>query len=155
MTDVPSKRAFRSFRDFAGSVGHVIRGGKKLKAISSAFRERLMLVVTGINECSHCAVVHSKAARLAGVPDEEIERLLRGEVEDSPAEELPALRYAIEWARLDGAVTVEAGQAIEQQYGEKKAEAIEVALRTIRAGNLAGNSIDRFVNKVTFGRAPK
>ncbi|MHB9155626.1 MAG: carboxymuconolactone decarboxylase family protein [Endomicrobiales bacterium] len=36
------------------------------RGLSPAFRERLMLSVTGVNKCRYCSFVHAKAALSAG-----------------------------------------------------------------------------------------
>ena len=52
--------------------------------ISSAFRERLMLAVTSVNECRYCARVHSVEALKHGVDQPELEQILSGEFNECP-----------------------------------------------------------------------
>lgn len=155
MADPYGKRTFRSFADFAGGIGFVLINGNRLVALSGAFRERLMLVVTGINNCRYCAALHGKAAKLAGLTDQEVKDLLAGDLSSVPADEKSAVEFALAWAAADGEVGPEALDTLTTVYGEPKARAIIVALRAIRMGNLTGNTFDRVINKVTFGRAAK
>jgi AhpD family alkylhydroperoxidase len=60
-------------------------------AVSPALRERLMLVVTSVNQCHYCAVFHTRAAQLSGLTPSEVALLLVGDLQHAPASELPAL----------------------------------------------------------------
>lgn len=122
-----------------------IGGGKGL---SHAFRERLMLVVTGVNECRYCTFLHSQAARGTGIPEEQVRLLLAGKVDSAPSEEIPALRYALEWAEDDGRPPLDAWHDLASNYGADRARLIELALRMIRIGNLTGNTLDRGLHLV-------
>jgi len=63
-------------------------------AVSPALRERLMLMVTSVNQCRYCAAFHTRAAQLSGITPSEIALLLGGEFQHAPEFELPALVYA-------------------------------------------------------------
>ena len=71
-------------------------GGDKLTG------KRLMLAVTAVNGCRYCSYYHAQEALKAGLPDEELQMLLEGVVDDAPPEELPALLYAQHWAEAEG-----------------------------------------------------
>jgi AhpD family alkylhydroperoxidase len=121
--------------------------------ISPAFRERLMMVVTEVNGCRYCSAYHSALSVRAGVSTDELRTLLGGEIpQDSPAEELPALAYAQHWAQNDARPEPDAHRGLVETYGEEKAAMIDLILRMIRAGNLAGNSWDWFLDRISFGR---
>jgi AhpD family alkylhydroperoxidase len=63
-------------------------------AVSPALRERLMLVVTSVNQCHYCAVFHTRAAQLSGLTPSEVALLLGDDLQHAPASDLPALLYA-------------------------------------------------------------
>ena len=54
-------------------VGRIMKG----ELISPAFRERLMLVVTAVNNCRMCSAVHTKQALLSGLSRQETESFCR------------------------------------------------------------------------------
>ena len=67
-------------------------------------------------------------------------------------EQLPALLYAQHWAETDARPDAAARRVLLETYGPEQAEAVEVALRTIRIGNLAGNTLDYLLHWVSRGR---
>jgi AhpD family alkylhydroperoxidase len=152
------RRTYRSptelFRDLwailrrSPQVSHMMRG----RSLDAAFRERLMLAVTQVNNCRYCAYAHTRMALSEGVSAEEIEALGRGSYEGAPEAERPALRYAQHWAASDGRPDPQAAQDLRQRYGDDQAAAIELALRLIRVGNLLGNTWD--VVRIGFGSPP-
>lgn len=121
--------------------------------LSPAFRERLMLAVTAVNECRYCSYYHAGQALRAGVPEQEMRALLAGDLpEDVPGDECAGLLYAQHWAEADGKPEAEARQRLVNIYGESRAQAIEAVLHMIRIGNLLGNSADYWLNRLSFGR---
>jgi AhpD family alkylhydroperoxidase len=102
---------FRLFRrrhyQSAAQLGRDLRQLAALRAhppaaVSPALRERLMLVVTSVNQCRYCAAFHTRAAPLSGLVPGEIALLLGGDLQHAPASELPALLYAHGWATAGG-----------------------------------------------------
>ena len=129
-----------------------IRALMRGKIITPAFRERLMLVVTGVHRCRYCSYAHAREALSKGIPQEEIEALAQGMFEGSPCEEVPALLYAQHWAEANGEPEAQVREQVVAQYGERALEMMELALRMIRAGNLSGNTFDYLLYRVSFGR---
>jgi AhpD family alkylhydroperoxidase len=152
------RRTYRSFAQFRADVAFVGANARKLRPappggrLDPAFRERLMLAVTAVNRCRYCAYVHGQAAVQAGLSREETRRLLSGVVGDCPDEDIPALAYAQHWAEADGNPEPEAQQELAACYGVETAEQIEIALRMIRVGNLAGNTFDALLYFLSGGR---
>jgi len=129
-------------------IGLVMKGN----LISPAFRERLMLTVTSVNNCRFCSYVHSKQALLSGISREETEMLLKGVIENCPEKEVPALFYAQHWADTDANPDPKAKHKLIETYGKDTVEVIELVLRVIRMGNLVGNTCDYFFYRVSFAR---
>jgi AhpD family alkylhydroperoxidase len=121
-------------------------------AIAAGFRERIMLVVTGVNRCRHCAWGHGILAQLAGLSQEEIGRLLALDLEDCARDEVPGLLFAIHWAESDGKPAAEAGHALDAAYGREAARQIEAAVLLIHAGNRFGNTYDYWLSRISGGR---
>ena len=141
LTDV---RAIMSRRDLLRST---MRGG-----LDAAFRERLMLVVTGVNGCRYCSYAHARQALSEGISAEEIEMLGETAFHGSPSEEVPALLYAQHWAEADGDADPAVRTSVVDHYGEEMVERIEIVLRMIRVGNLMGNTFDYLLHRLSFGR---
>jgi AhpD family alkylhydroperoxidase len=121
--------------------------------LSPAFRERLMMVVTEVNGCRYCSYYHARLALQAGISQDELRELLAGSIPpDAPQDELPGLAYAQHWAEANAHPDPEARQRLVEIYGGEKAEAIEIALRMIRGGNLLGNLWDYWLFRLSFGR---
>lgn len=120
--------------------------------LSSAMTERLMLVVTSVNQCRYCASFHTEVARLSGLSAEEIVLLLDGSTQGVPPAELPALLFARHWAEAGGVAAPALRAELEAQYGADHAVAIERTLRTIWIGNLLGNSWDALLCWLSGGR---
>ena len=158
MTKKFQRRYYRSLREVGRDVAWPLRHRQKLRAamsgelVSTAFRERLMLAVTAVNDCRYCSYFHAKEALRANLPESEIRLMLEGDLHQAPADELPALFYAQHWAESDGRPDPIARQTLIETYGDEKAEAIEVVLRMIRTGNLGGNTVDYWLHRLSFGR---
>jgi AhpD family alkylhydroperoxidase len=129
-----------------------LRKIKNKRLLSSAFRERLMLAVTAVEGCRYCSYFHSKLALKGGIPQDEIVKLLSGDIQDCPEDEIIAILYAQHWAESDARPDPKAVQKLQETYGPEKAEAIHLMLHMIRLGNLLGNTWDYLLFRLSFGR---
>ena len=152
------KRTYRSSGEFFGDVLFLTRNTRHIisvmrgNIISGAFRERLNLAVISVYGCRYCNWGHTREALRNGVDEEEVAKLLIGSVDNCPEEEAVALLYAQHWADFDAKPDPEATRRMEEAYGAEKAKAISLILCMIRVGNLSGNTWDRFLNRISFGR---
>jgi AhpD family alkylhydroperoxidase len=152
------RRFYRNLKDILVDFRAIISRRKEIsplmrgEVIDPAFRERLMLVVTEVNGCRYCSYAHAREALTVGIPEKEITALGEGVFEDSPEEEIPAMLYAQHWAEADGAPDLEAREHIVAQYGAEVVDAIDLAVRMIRMGNLSGNTLDYVLYRISFGR---
>ena len=110
--------------------------------VSHTFRERIMMVVTTVNQCAACSHFHSRVALLSGVTEEELEMILSGSVKGFDEYEVEALLFAQHWAENDGRADVEMRRKLVEHYGARTADCIEVVTHAIRMGNLTGNFIE-------------
>ena len=151
------KRTYRNPREFLSDMSFLLKKSGRIrdlmrqKTLSGAFRERLMLAVISVYGCRYCSWAHSKEALKNGVNQTEIVQLLQGIVDGCPAEEAVAVLYAQHWADSDTKPDPEAISRLVKTYGPEKAEAINLALRMIRVGNLTGNTWDALLAKLSFG----
>lgn len=141
----------RDLRGVLSKLGVVVALSSKA-GIPADFRERIMIVVSGVNRCRHCAHGHEFLAALAGISKGEIAGLLALDLSNSPAEEIPALLFAIHWAETDGRPAIEATAALEARYGVKLARQIEAAALLIHIGNRIGNTFDYLLSRISNGR---
>ncbi len=118
--------------------------------ISPSFRERLMLVVTSVNNCQSCSGIHTKEGLKAGLEREEIALLLGGVTDNSPGEEIIAIEYAKHWAETDAMPHLAEKKKIEEIYGKDVSDAMELILRMIRLGNLINNTKAYFLYRLSF-----
>lgn len=97
--------------------------------------------------------VHTRLAKVTGVPAFEIREIIEGQIpRDAPDEELPALHYARNWVENNAHTDEQAAQQLIETYGEEKANAIHLALRMIWVGNLSGNTFDYVRYRFSFGK---
>ncbi len=143
----PVTDAWFLVRNAAGVFRMLIKG-----TIPPAFRERLMLAVTGVYGCRFCTWIHTREALRSGLTAEGVTTLLDGTVEGCPAEEALAVLYAQHWADSGANPTPESARMLVDSYGKEKAQAVNLVLRMIRMGNLSGNSLDYLLYRVSFGR---
>jgi len=152
-----SRRTYRSPRAFFSDLGYILRRRRQIRTafrqhLSPAFRERLMLALTAVNACRYCSYFHAGEALRSGVPADQLAELLAGDIPTtSPPEEQLALLYAQHWAERDARPNPEAVQRLLEIYGIEKSDAIHLALRMIRMGNLLGNSGDAVLYYLSFG----
>ena len=59
---------------------------------------------------------------------------------------------AFHWAESDAQPDNITVQRLVDEYGQDKADAIQIVLRMIRMGNLSGNLLDYWLYKLSFGR---
>jgi AhpD family alkylhydroperoxidase len=153
-----NKRIYKNPKELFSDLLFPIRNGRRLKQakkqglMTEAFQERLMLAVTSVHGCRYCSYFHAKQALKSGITSQEISQLLSGDVANCPEEEAVAVIYAQHWAESDAHPDPEAYRKLLQTYGAKKTEAINLALRMIRLGNLLGNSWDYLLYCLSFGR---
>jgi len=152
------RRIYAGPRHFLRDLWRIVRSMRAVLALSlpggiaAGFRERIMLVVTGVNRCRHCAWGHEILAQRAGLSKAEIASLLALDLDQCAEDEIPGLLYAIHWAEHDGAPAVEARSGLEAAYGPDVARQIEAAVLMIHAGNRFGNTYDYWLSRLSGGR---
>jgi AhpD family alkylhydroperoxidase len=101
------RRIYASPVQFVRDLWRIARSIRAVLALSSragiaaGFRERIMLVVTGVNRCRHCAWGHEILAHQVGLSKVEIASLLVLDLANCPDSEIPGLLYAIHWTESD------------------------------------------------------
>ena len=152
------RRLYPSAGDFAADLRATLGRPRQMRAVmrgdslDPAFRERLMLAVTAVNGCRYCSYYHARQALVVGITPDEAEALTAGLLDGCPPRQLPALLYAQHWAESDARPDPAARTRMVELYGAATTEAIDLALHTIRIGNMAGNTVDYVLYRLTSGR---
>ncbi|AGG05809.1 MULTISPECIES: carboxymuconolactone decarboxylase family protein [Dehalococcoides] len=152
------KRTYSNPIQFFSDIGFILRNRRKLKESrlsgfpGPAFRERLMLAVTGVNECRFCTYAHTKMALESGISQSEVKALLDGDFGNCPPEELGAVLFAQHWADTAAKPSAKMQGKFEADYGAEKSGFINLYLRMIRIGNLSGNTADKLLYYISFGK---
>ena len=125
----------RILRDLPAQVGLYARR----PPIDRGLRERIMMAVTDVNGCRYCSWIHGGWAEL----------MRRGE----KARDEIALAYARESAEL-GLLppSDEAREALEAVFTPAEVRAIDAAISNIEVANLAGNTVDGLIARLTGAR---
>jgi AhpD family alkylhydroperoxidase len=122
-------------------------------SLEPSFRERLMLAVTGVNQCRYCSFVHSRMALEVGVAPDQLHNLADQDLEGCPEDEVTALLYAQHWAESQGQPDPAARQRLIETYGPERSQKIEMTLRLIQAANLLGNTFDYLLYRLGLIRS--
>lgn len=108
--------------------------------------EKTILSVTAVNDCRYCSHFYSTLARVSGVEQDEINKILSMDIgRDVDSYETTALSYAQHYA--------EAVDNLFAYYGEAKASDISSIVRMILIGGLGGNTYDSFFSRLKSAKA--
>lgn len=121
--------------------------GRKNGLLSEEFIERIMLAVTEVNGCAFCSYAHTKMALEAGMPDREIQDMLKGIMDHVPEDEISGVLFAQHYADNRGKPSEESWNRIVEIYGNRKAEAILGTTRMIMFGNASGIPIGSLISR--------
>ena len=148
------KRYFHTLKDFFLQIKKSTYYRKKLKnideknKISPNFAEKIMLAVTGVNECVYCSYRHAKSALDKGVKLKEIQEILKSEFGNISEKEKVALLYAQHWTEKAGNPDINARKRMIEYYGEHKTEYIEFYMYMVYMGNIISNTVEAYKNNV-------
>ncbi|MCF6185734.1 MAG: carboxymuconolactone decarboxylase family protein [Bacteroidales bacterium] len=124
------------------------------KQIGKVFMEKIMSVVTAVNDCRYCTWYHAKQAAASGISEKEIKNMLNLQFHSDASDfEVPALLYAQHYAETNRNVDKEMTKKLIDFYGEKTAKHIILMIRMIFFGNLSGNTFDAFISRLKGKKA--
>ncbi len=147
-----TRRAKRTLtrQNFLRTVANVLASSPVLVAAlfrpktSAALREKVVLAVTAINDCALCAWGHSHWAMANGVPLEEVNQILGGQIESlaaaNPAE-AAAILFAQHYAERLDRIDPESLDNLRRYFTKAQAAEILAYVRAITLGNLCGNTL--------------
>ena len=117
--------------------------------IDPALREKVMLGITRVNRCRHCAAIHGLWGERAGVSPPELEGLLGGEPAALEGGEREIVELACAAATGQGAVAPdEAADALRSRLGARRAREVVAVARGINLANRLGNTWDAFSDRL-------
>jgi len=118
------------------------------REIDPAFREKILVVTSAVNECDYCSWFHARQAVASGVSAEEVGDMfqLQFQANASPRE-LSALLYAQHFAETDRDPDAAMTARLFDDYGERTAKHILALIRAIYFGNLFGNTWDAVLSR--------
>ena len=131
----------------------LLRTFSKNKRINKAFRERIMLAISGVNGCAMCSFVHTKLALAEGISAAQIKQLLGGEFNDIPANEAVGVLYAQSYASGKEVVDPTSFQRLVDEYGQQKAYCILQVCQIITFTTVMGITLDGIKQRLTFQKA--
>jgi AhpD family alkylhydroperoxidase len=142
--------------NFSSTVGRALAASPVLlRALvkpktSAVLREKVMLGVTSVNECSVCNWGHSHWAMSLGIPLEEVNQILGQQTESLAARnpaEAAAILFAQHYAENLDQFDPEALTNLRQHYSEAQVTEILAYVRAITFGTLTGNTVDAFASR--------
>jgi AhpD family alkylhydroperoxidase len=142
--------ASRFFHDFSAiieSMPDIIKASRT-KRVTKAFREKLFVAVSNVLGCRHCSWLHTEIALSKGVDKKEIHKILSQEIGEFPEDEAVALAFAQHYSETSGRPKKDAEQRFYQYYGQEIAKGILKYIQIIYFGNLAGNTVDAFLERL-------
>jgi len=145
------KRIFTPHTFFQGIVRLLLNAPAFVAALARgrvhrAFRERILLAASGVNDCRYCIWFHTRLARATGLSDGEIGQILASQINQVvPEEELVGVLYAQHYAQTGGNPGPESVRELEAFYGKQTARDIRVFTQAIHFANLLGNTFDALV----------
>ena len=117
--------------------------------IDPAFREKILLAVSAVNDCRYCKFVHSSLAEHLSVDPCEIEAILGQEFDDGLDEKQRfALTFAAHYAESEKVPDESMQAELVQVYGKETAEDILAFIQMIYLANLTGNTFDGFLSRI-------
>ncbi len=122
--------------------------------IDHPFAEKMMLAVAGAHGDQFYARAPIHYALKQGLTQEEVESLLRGEVEHATVDEAPALFFARHYVEQGGDPDPDLVQRLIDAYGRRTARDIITYVRLVIFVNLVGNTLDAFVSRVLGRPSP-
>ncbi len=131
-----------------------ISAAMRNKQLGKVFMEKVMSVVTAVNDCRYCTWFHAKKAAASGISEKEIKNMLNLQFHSDASDfEVPALLYAQHYAETNRNVDKEMTKKLIDFYGEKTAKHIILMIRMIFFGNLSGNTFDAFISRLKGKKA--
>ena len=154
------KRVYTDPRELVEDFGEFWHHPEHLRALRASehidhpFAEKMMLAVASVTGSRSSSYAHARYAMRQGLSQEEVETLLRGDVEQATAKEAPALFFAQHHAERRDQPDPEMVQRLVDAYGSQGARDVVTYVRLITLGSLVGNTFDALVSRILGQPSP-
>jgi AhpD family alkylhydroperoxidase len=145
-----SQNLLRTVANCAISLPVIVRSIFRPKT-SRALLEKVMLGVTAINDCRHCAWGHSHWAISQGVPIEEVNQLLRNvdvSITVRNAGEAAAILFGRHYAEHLDRIDPESLRSLRKHFSPDQVREIVAHVHFITFTNLGGNTVDAVLERI-------
>ena len=112
------------------------------------FREKLILAITGINNCAHFSFLHTRIAIENGVKISEVKRLLEGNLGSFPKDEAAVLLYARHWTETKGNVSSLERKKVIDFFGPRETKLLESVIMSAHFSNMCSNTVIAYKEKI-------
>ena len=108
------------------------------------FKEKLVLAITGINNCAYSSLLHTRIAIENGVKISGVKRLLEGKIETFPKDEYAALLYAKHWTETKGNVSDVERKKVINFFGLRETRILEAVIMSAHFSNMCSNTVTAY-----------
>ena len=120
----------------------------KRKTLSPYLIEKLMLAVTAVNGCRYCSFFHASMAIKSGIVPDEVIEMLQGDIGSCTEEDAFICAFAQHYAESKENPTPEMIKSLIKRFGLEKTKDLIASIQMITMGNLFGNTIDSFIERL-------
>jgi AhpD family alkylhydroperoxidase len=121
---------------------------KREKLLNLKWKERIMLAVTEVNQCTMCSWMHTNIALKAGMKEDEIKNILSGSYDEIPNNELLSILYAQDYASNKETINKPYVAKLIEAYGVRRTRMIKNVISIITMTTSMGIAIGKL--KATF-----
>jgi AhpD family alkylhydroperoxidase len=121
---------------------------KREKLLNLKWKERIMLAVTEVNQCTMCSWMHTNIALKAGMKEDEIKNILSGSYDEIPNKELLSILYAQDYASNKETMNQTYVAKLIEAYGVRRTRMIKNVISIITMTTSMGIAIGKL--KATF-----
>jgi AhpD family alkylhydroperoxidase len=117
--------------------------------IEAGFREELMLAVSKLNDCKYCAWGHHEWAHVAGISEDELDRIEHGDPEGINRVKWVAITYVIALVSSEyKQVPPELQQEMQANFSKNEIREIALVAKIMDVGNRAANTWDALLSRL-------
>jgi len=121
---------------------------KREKLLNLKWKERIMLAVTEVNQCTMCSWMHTNIALKAGMKEDEIKNILSGSYDEIPNNELLSILYSQDYASNKETINKPYVEKLVEAYGVRRTRMIKNVISIITMTTSMGIAIGKL--KATF-----
>lgn len=117
------------------------------------FKEKIVLAITGFNNCAYSSLLHTRTAIENGVKISEVKRLLEGKLETFPRDEYIALLYSKHWTETKGGVSKVERKKVINFFGRRETRILEAVIMSAHFSNMCSNTVTAYNDQISEQRS--